>query len=35
MGKPKFKRQDILYPELSYEIMGCAFDVFNQFGQVM
>ena len=28
----KLKREDILFPELSYEIMGCAFEVFNQLG---
>ncbi len=32
MNKTKLKREDILYPELSYEIMGCAFEVFNQLG---
>ncbi len=26
------RRKDILYPELSYEIVGCAFDVFNELG---
>lgn len=25
-------RQDLLYPELSYKVMGCAFDVFNALG---
>ncbi|MFH1253000.1 MAG: GxxExxY protein [Candidatus Uhrbacteria bacterium] len=25
-------REDILYPELSYEIIGCAFEVFNELG---
>jgi GxxExxY protein len=26
------KRQDLLYPELSYQIVGCAFDVYNELG---
>ncbi len=31
--KPKhLLRQDLLYPELSYLIMGCAFDVYNSLG---
>lgn len=25
-------RQDLVYPELSYKIMGCAFDVYNELG---
>lgn len=25
-------KKDILYPELSYQIMGCAFDVYNEIG---
>ncbi len=25
-------RQDLLFPELSYKIIGCAYDVFNQIG---
>ena len=25
-------KKDILYPELSYKIVGCAFDVFNELG---
>ena len=28
----KLKRKDILYPELSYKIIGCAFDVYNTLG---
>lgn len=26
------KRQDLLYPELSYKIIGAAFDVYNELG---
>lgn len=26
------KRHDLLYPELSYVIVGCAFDVYNSLG---
>ncbi len=26
------KRQDLLYPELSYQIVGAMFDVFNELG---
>lgn len=25
-------KQDLLFPELSYKIVGCAFDVFNELG---
>lgn len=28
----KLKRNDLVYPELSYKIVGCAFDVFNELG---
>lgn len=28
----KLRRKDILYPELSYKIIGCAFDVYNELG---
>lgn len=30
--KALLKRDDLLYPELSYKIMGCAFNVYNQLG---
>lgn len=26
------KRNDLIYPELSYKIIGCAFDVYNSLG---
>jgi GxxExxY protein len=26
------RRNDLLYPELSYKIMGCAYDVYNELG---
>jgi len=26
------KRNDLVYPELSYKIIGCAFEVFNELG---
>jgi GxxExxY protein len=25
-------KQDLIYPELSYEIIGCAYEVFNELG---
>jgi GxxExxY protein len=25
-------KEDLLYPELSFQIIGCAFDVFNELG---
>ncbi len=28
----KLKRSDLVYPELSYKIVGCAFEVFNELG---
>ncbi len=30
--KKVLKRKDLLYPELSYKIIGCAFDVYNDLG---
>ena len=30
--KPQLIRDDIVYPELSYEIVGCAFEVFDALG---
>jgi GxxExxY protein len=32
MSKIQVVRTDLIYPELSYIIVGCAFDVFNQLG---
>lgn len=28
----ELRRSDLLYPELSYKIMGCAYDVYNELG---
>ncbi|MBU4298840.1 GxxExxY protein [Patescibacteria group bacterium] len=30
--KKILRRKDLLYPELSYKIIGCAFDVYNELG---
>ena len=30
MKKPEVKRKDLLYPGLSYKIVGCAFEVYNE-----
>lgn len=30
--KKVLKRKDLLYPDLSYKIIGCAFDVYNSLG---
>ena len=30
--KPVLKRDDLVYPELSYKIVGCAFEVFKSLG---
>lgn len=30
--KPALRKSDLLYPELSYNIIGCAFDVYNTLG---
>jgi GxxExxY protein len=32
MGRKILKRKDLIYPELSYKIIGCAFDVYNSLG---
>ena len=32
MAKPSIRRDDLLYPELSYEIVGCAYEVFKELG---
>lgn len=31
-SKKQLLKKDILFPELSYSIIGCAFDVFNEIG---
>ncbi len=28
----KLRNKDLVYPDLSYKIIGCAFEVFNQLG---
>lgn len=28
----ELRREDLIYPELSYKIIGCAFDVHNELG---
>ena len=30
--KPPLRRNDLVYPELSYEIIGCAYEVFDALG---
>lgn len=30
--QPVVHKKDLLYPELSYQIIGCAYDVFNELG---
>lgn len=30
--KTPLQRNDLVYPELSYQIVGCAFEVFNELG---
>ena len=30
--KPIVKRNDLVYPELSYEIVGCAYEVWDELG---
>ena len=32
MKQPVLKRDDLVYPELSYKIVGCAFEVFKSLG---
>ncbi|MBI4120584.1 MAG: GxxExxY protein [Parcubacteria group bacterium] len=32
MDRKQLHRSDIIYPELSYQIIGVAFDVFNELG---
>jgi len=28
----KLKRTDLLFPELSYKLIGCAYNVYNELG---
>lgn len=30
--RPTINKKDLLFPELSYEIVGCAYDVHNELG---
>ncbi|MDQ3046837.1 MAG: GxxExxY protein [Bacteroidota bacterium] len=30
--QPVVHKKDLLFPELSYQIIGCAYDVFNEIG---
>jgi hypothetical protein len=30
--KPEVLKKDLLFPELSYDLIGCAYDVFNELG---
>ena len=30
--KPQLLRDDLVYPELSYKLVGCAFEVFDELG---
>jgi GxxExxY protein len=32
MKSPTLKRNDLVYPELSYQIVGCAYEVFKSLG---
>lgn len=32
MVQPITRRKDLLYPELSYEVVGCAYEVFKELG---
>ena len=32
MKIPELRREDLLYPELSYQIVGCAYEVFKEIG---
>lgn len=32
MKQPEIRRKDLIYPKLSYEIVGCAYEVFKELG---
>jgi len=32
MNQPEVRKKDLIYPELSYQIVGCAFEAFKALG---
>jgi len=31
-NKPHIRKEDLVYPELSYDIVGCAYEVWDELG---